>query len=93
MEDVLGKSWTLFYTKGVGKELDDCEPGDYVVEDILAHKVLKDGELRFLVRWEGYSQEHDTWEPPTSFLPRYCEPWAKYVGKKKLLVDVGTHLK
>ena len=34
----------------------------YEVESIL-DKVFREGEERYLVRWKGYSSEHDTWEP------------------------------
>jgi hypothetical protein len=36
---------------------------EFVVEAILAHQKQPDGTLRWLVRWDGYSPEHDTWEP------------------------------
>ena len=34
----------------------------YIVKDILATK-LKNGERLFLVHWEGYSHDQNTWEP------------------------------
>lgn len=35
---------------------------EYVVEKILAHK-FKGGKHKFLVKWKGWSEEANTWEP------------------------------
>ncbi len=34
----------------------------YVVGDILDHKLDDNGEMRWRVRWDGYSEVDDTWE-------------------------------
>jgi hypothetical protein len=40
---------------------------EYVVEKILAHRFAKkNGAVEFLVRWEGYGPQFDTWEPKTN---------------------------
>jgi len=36
---------------------------EYVVDQIINHKGDNKKNLRFLVRWEGYGEESDTWEP------------------------------
>ena len=36
------------------------------VEQILAHRTVKRGnqrELEYLIGWEAYGEEHNTWEP------------------------------
>ena len=35
---------------------------EYFVEKILSKKRVK-GKILYQVRWENYSEEHDTWEP------------------------------
>jgi len=38
----------------------------YLVESILAERLTKSGDRtveEWLIRWKGYSQAHDTWEP------------------------------
>jgi Chromo (CHRromatin Organisation MOdifier) domain/Integrase core domain len=42
---------------------------EYVFEKICGAKKLRDGELRYKVRWYGYSSEEDSWEP-ASHLPK-----------------------
>jgi hypothetical protein len=55
----------------------------YEVERILDHRFVKRGRgmsRQYLVRWAGYKQEHDTWEPEANIaagegdiLPKYWE--------------------
>lgn len=36
---------------------------DFTVEKILDKKVLEDGTVLYLLKWKGYSDEDNTWEP------------------------------
>jgi chromobox protein 5 len=38
------------------------EPQEYYVEKVLDKKVV-DGEVRYLIKWEGWSIDDSTWEP------------------------------
>lgn len=38
---------------------------DYEVEDIVDHKTER-GKTSFLIRWKGWTAEHDTWEPEST---------------------------
>ena len=43
----------------------------YKVEQLLNHRIVRHGRraaYHFLVRWEGYPPEHDTWEPEKNLL-------------------------
>lgn len=48
--------------KKVEVKLNGSYDKEYIVEKILAHKV-KDGQNMFLVKWKGWSEESNTWEP------------------------------
>jgi len=43
-------------------EADDSESGIYAVEAIINEK-REGGKLMYLLKWEGYSHKHNTWEP------------------------------
>jgi len=38
---------------------------EYEVEQILDSQ-LHCGQLQYLVKWQGYTEEHNIWEPPTN---------------------------
>jgi chromobox protein 1 len=38
------------------------ETGEYEVERIINHKIER-GMTLWLVRWKGYTEDDDTWEP------------------------------
>ena len=91
-DDILGRSWPMFYTGSVDQEKDDFGVEDFKVEKIVAHRTKKNGTLEFLVKWEGYGPEENTWECAEAFLPQFCQPWATYCKKKKLHLDIVQHL-
>jgi hypothetical protein len=56
--------------------------GVYTAERISAERVSPtDGTLQYLVRWEGYGEADDTWEPADNLLdPQLLEDWAESQG-------------
>ena len=53
---------------------------EYVVEDILSHRVVGSGKRarkQYLVKWQGYGPEHNSWEPEAN-LVRCAEALQEY---------------
>ncbi|KAJ3086761.1 Testis-specific chromodomain protein Y 1, partial [Quaeritorhiza haematococci] len=42
---------------------DEHDDPEFLVEKVLDHQQEKDGKRTFLVRWKGYDQTQDSWEP------------------------------
>ena len=60
---------------------DEVIPSDelYVVESIISHKEIKPGVYHYRVRWKGYNEDDDTWEPEENFTHRQTilDYWSK----------------
>ena len=55
--------------------------GEFEVEKILGHKYVTKTKLTmFLVKWEGYSDEHNTFEPASNL--EHCSVFHKYIKGK-----------
>jgi hypothetical protein len=66
-------------TRAVGaweeNEVDDVT--EWVIERVMSHGKLDDGTQVVKIRWLGYTEAEDTWEPafqiPISFIQRYAK--------------------
>ena len=63
-------------SSGAGSPKDRKGPGP-VVEKIVVHRVRPDTTLEFLVKWSGWNDQYNTWEPVWA-LTRACEPCVEY---------------
>ena len=69
---------------------DEGEDDDFTAERLLADKPdpgTPGGRL-YKVRWKGFAASRDSWEPPSSFVPRYTTVWMDYLKKKNISLDV-----
>ena len=53
------------------------EDDSLVVASILRHRI-RDGQYQWYVRWKGYDDSHNTWEPASSFIGLVQQDWMRY---------------
>ena len=70
----------------------EATPGEWNVESIVRHRKGKDGQIEFLTRWEGHEPHDDSWEPVSTFFPRYCFEIVQYCRAKRLSIDLASLL-
>ncbi|KAJ7058142.1 hypothetical protein C8F01DRAFT_308884 [Mycena amicta] len=58
----------------------------FIVERIIQERIGEDNEVEYLVDWQGYGEEHRTWQPHRSLaedVPTIVKEWRKKQGAKK----------
>ena len=88
--DPSGRPVTFEFTAGDVDSDDEGEDDDFTAEKILADKPdpgTPGGRL-YKVRWKGFAASRDSWQPPSSFVPRYTTVWMDYLKKKGISLDV-----
>ena len=88
--DPSGRPVTFEFTAGDVDSDDEGEDDDFTAEKILADKPdpgTPGGRL-YKVRWKGFAASRDSWEPPSSFVPRYTTVWMDYLKKENIYLDV-----
>ena len=88
--DPSGRPVTFEFTAGDVDSDDEGEDDDFTAERILADKPdpgTPGGRL-YKVRWKGFAASRDSWEPPSSFVPKYTTVWMDYLKKKNISLDV-----
>ena len=81
---------TFEFTAGDVDSDDEGEDDDFTAEKILADKPdpgTPGGRL-YKVRWKECAASRDSWEPPSSFVPRYTTVWMDYLKKKNISLNV-----
>ena len=88
--DPSGRPITFEFTAGDVDSDDEGEDDDFTAEKILADKPdpgTPGGGL-YKVRCKGFAASRDSWEPPSSFVPRFTTVWMDFLKKKNFSLDV-----
>ena len=88
--DPSGRPVTFEFTAGDFDSDDEAEDHDFTAEKILTDKP-DPGTPRlrlYKVCWKGFAASRDSWEPPSSFVPRYTTIWMDYLRKRNISLDV-----
>ena len=92
--DPSGRPVTFKFIAGDVHSDDEGEDGDFTAEKILIDKPdpgTPRGRL-YKVRLKGFAASRDSWEPPSSFVPRYTTVWMDYLKKINISLDVKDML-
>ena len=87
--DPSGRPVTFEFTAGDVDSDDEGEDDDFTAERILTDKpdLGTPGRRLYKVRWKGFAASRDSWEPLSSFVPRYTTVWMKYLRRKNISLD------
>ena len=89
-EATLGPPIKLYHFKQSRGEAENSRIHECVIEKVVTHRRNEEGELEFLVQWEGSPER--TWEPLQNFFIQYSQPLVSYFAMKGLKEDVMAHL-
>ena len=67
---------------------EELDPQEFVVEKVKRKRVDKDGRESYLIKWEGYSDSENTWEPREYLnCDRLIAKFEKKAKKRKDFLD------
>ena len=88
--DPNGRAVNFEFTADTFDSDTDREEDEYTAERILLDNPdpSTPGGWLYQVRWKGSAAPEDSWEPPSSFVPRYTSMWLHHLKAQKIKLDV-----
>ena len=89
--DSQGKHADFSFTRPMATSGDDDE---YLVDRVLKRRKNPriPGGFEYLTSWTGYGRSHNTWEAPSTFLPKFNEAFVEFLKSKGLDVSLADAL-
>ena len=87
-DEFSGDQFPLFYFSGRAAVVDDMGPDEFIVDKVVGHQLdPKTGGFQFRIRWQGYGEKDDSWEPAAHVV---SEPVRQYLADHKLRLAVAS---
>ena len=85
LKNILNEEMADRYTRSRLKALKETQSTDnfYNVERILDSRKARNGAYEYLVKWEGLSKSHNSWDPEEHFADR---TWIRKFWENKYLI-------
>lgn len=62
----------------LNEEIDTCEEGEYVIDELIGKRYLyPNGHEQYLIKWKGYPIEEATWQYTNKIPAEVVEAWKK----------------
>jgi hypothetical protein len=82
-----GQAVPFHFYRPKSTPMGDGDVDNFVVEKVLKHKMVR-GKLLWLVKWQGYGDEHNQWLPAENVVGHVQDDWLEYCKKNGLDVSI-----
>ena len=86
-----GTPLPLYYFQRTEHE-ESHQPDEFIVQEIIDHRLNDRGKMEFLTVWVGYAVSDATWKPVGNFIHQYSSDFVKYCQTNDLDPNVLSEL-